>query len=359
MVKIDKHISDLLFRYDCVIVPDFGGFVANYAPAKIHPTQHTFDPPSKNIVFNKNLRNNDGLLANHIANTEQKTYNEATTVIHHYVEDFNSQLRNGKRIKIERVGDLFLNVERNIQFEPDRSVNYLTDSFGLTAFQSPAIKRGGHVERIEKEFKDRVIPESVPVKRKINVKRYVAMAVVLPFIFAMVWIPLKTDLLKNVNYSNLNPFGNKEKAMYAESNITNNEAAFFTKSDFETGTSALADNTSPVVNLKFGDSNIAVRLKEDTVAVVEKPDNTNVVVSTAGNNKSLVYHIVAGCFKIADNATNFVKQLKEKNLAANIIGQNENGLNIVSVGDYATKEEAERAMVQLRSKETAVWVLKK
>ena len=59
MQKIDKHINELLYNHDCVIVPEFGGFVTNYASAKIHPVQHTFTPPSKNIVFNKNLKNND------------------------------------------------------------------------------------------------------------------------------------------------------------------------------------------------------------------------------------------------------------------------------------------------------------
>ncbi|MGZ6416715.1 MAG: HU domain-containing protein, partial [Bacteroidia bacterium] len=27
MQKVDKHISELLYEHDCVIVPDFGGFV--------------------------------------------------------------------------------------------------------------------------------------------------------------------------------------------------------------------------------------------------------------------------------------------------------------------------------------------
>ena len=51
-MNVEKHIGELLYDHNCVIVPDLGGFVANYAPAKIHPTQHTFTPPTKNIVFN-------------------------------------------------------------------------------------------------------------------------------------------------------------------------------------------------------------------------------------------------------------------------------------------------------------------
>src|SRR3954469_6985215 len=119
MQEVDKHISELLYEHDCVIVPDFGGFVANYASAKIHPTQHTFIPPSKNIIFNKNLKNNDGLLANRIVVSEKANYPEALKYIGHFVENAAFQLKKGAKVKIEEVGTLYLDVERNIQFEPD------------------------------------------------------------------------------------------------------------------------------------------------------------------------------------------------------------------------------------------------
>src|SRR5580693_10165262 len=166
MEKVDKHISELLYEHDCVIVPDFGGFVANYASAKIHPTQHNFTPPSKNIVFNKNLKNNDGLLANHIVTTENTNYPEAIKYINHFVENTNSQLREGTKVKVDEVGTLFLDVERNIQFKPS-TTNYLLEAFGLAEFQSPAIKRDNIGKRIEKEFKDRgPIHGVVPLEKK-------------------------------------------------------------------------------------------------------------------------------------------------------------------------------------------------
>ena len=181
MQKIDKHISDLLYDHDCVIVPQLGGFVANYASAKIHPTQHTFTPPSKNIVFNTNLKNNDGLLANHITQADNTAYPEALKYIHHFVDTTNAQLKKGEKVVIGDVGKLFLDVERNIQFEPDANSNHLLDAFGLASFQSPAIKRDNIGKRIEKEFIDR--KPIAGEKKKINIKRYVALAIAMPLIF--------------------------------------------------------------------------------------------------------------------------------------------------------------------------------
>ena len=67
---IDTYISELLFLHDCVIIPEFGGFVGNNKSAVLNKNTNTIYPPSKKILFNKNLRTNDGLLINHISNSE-------------------------------------------------------------------------------------------------------------------------------------------------------------------------------------------------------------------------------------------------------------------------------------------------
>ncbi|MCX6296383.1 MAG: hypothetical protein NTX97_10005 [Bacteroidetes bacterium] len=145
-MNVEKHIGELLYDHNCVIVPDLGGFVANYSPAKIDPSRHSFIPPSKNIVFNINLKKNDGLLANHIAISESTNYPQALKYIQHFVDDANLQLKKGSKLKIGEVGTLFLDVERNIQFEP-AATNFLLDAFGLAPFYSPAIKRDNIAKR--------------------------------------------------------------------------------------------------------------------------------------------------------------------------------------------------------------------
>ncbi|MCW3105483.1 MAG: hypothetical protein JWO09_3923 [Bacteroidetes bacterium] len=342
MQKVDKHISELLNGHDCVIVPELGGFVANYAPAKIHPVQHTFTPPSKNIVFNKNLKNNDGLLANHIVMAEQSTYPEALKYIQHFVRTTTEQLKKGAKVKIDEVGTLFLDVERNIQFEPDTTTNHLLDAFGLSQFQSPAIKRDTITKRIEKEFKDR---DAIPAERKkINVKKYVALAIALPLVFGLVWIPLKTDLLKNINYSNLNPFSPKEvvKPKAAPSVDTTKTVKITIPKD--TASAAIAESTQP---------------EPVTEALVEpvKADTTKVTVETAVNPENR-FHLVAGCFQVEENAIKFVALLQQQNISAAIIGQNNKGLYVVSCGDYNTRKEANNELENLRKLQPNAWLYK-
>lgn len=337
MQAVEKHISNLLYDHDCVIVPNLGGFVANYVSAKINSNNHTFQPPSKSIIFNKNIKNNDGLLAHHIAVSENKNYPDALTKVVAFADTTNAALKKGAKVKIDDVGTLFLDVERNIQFEPS-TTNFLMDAFGLTDFHSPAIKRDTIGKRIEKEFKDR---DAIPAERKkTNVKRLVALTIAIPIIAALIWVPLKTDFLKNVNYSNLNPFSKTE--------ITSNKNDLNTSSTLsevkkDTLKTIISSTTEPV-----------------TASLVEpvKADTTEVVLNTPINSSDFKFHVVAGCFKIQENANNFVVQLKEQNINATIIGQNKDGLFVVSCGDFSNRKQATEELQIIRQSQPNAWLYK-
>jgi hypothetical protein len=356
-MKIDKHISELLYEYDCVIVPEFGGFVANYASAKIHPTQHTFTPPSKNIVFNKNLKNNDGLLANHIASIEKISYAEAIKFINIFASNVNAQLKKGEKVALDEIGSLYLDLERNIQFEHG-NVNYLLDAYGLNHFHSPQIKRDNIGKRLEKEFKDRA---AIPAeKKKINIKRYVALAILIPFIFGLIWIPLKTDLLKNINNSGINPFSSKDisKNSVAE-NVTVNAPKMETA---ETKPISNSNDTSNYIQFYFKDSTAqpitTIDKIESKTSGIVKADSTSVAVNNMNSDLYLKFHLVTGCFQIHDNADKFVQDLKNQHITASIIGKR-NGLYVVSAGEYATRKEAFIQLMQLKKNQPDAWLLKK
>jgi hypothetical protein len=334
-MNVDKHISELLYDHDCVIVPEFGGFVANYASAKIHPVQHTFSPPSKNIVFNTNLKNNDGLLANHIAVNENTDYPQALRYIQHFVDKASSQLLKGEKVKITDVGTLFLDVEKNVQFQPDTNVNHLRDAFGLSQFQSPSIKRDTGIKRIEKEFKDR---KAIPAGgKKINIKRIVALTIAIPVLAAMIWIPLKTDLLKNIDYAGLNPFASKEMP----------------KTEHKSGALPVSPADKDTIP-RVADVVETVDPQQQTVASVEA-DSTAVAVQ-APVNADAPFHVVAGCFQVQENAIKFVASLQEQNISASIIGQNNKGLYVVSCGDYSSRKQALTELESFRKIQPSAWL---
>lgn len=135
------HIKYLLYRHNCVILPGFGGIVLQYAPARIHPAQHVFQPPRKALAFNRSLTINDGLLTSHVANTENVHYDEAETRVRKFVEAIENSIRRKGDFAIHGVGRFFNDIEGNLQFVPEESENYLLNAYGLERFVSPAIIR--------------------------------------------------------------------------------------------------------------------------------------------------------------------------------------------------------------------------
>jgi cell division septation protein DedD len=327
-MMIAKYIQSLLTEHDCVILPQFGGFVASYAPATIHPTQHLFAPPSKKVMFNKNLNANDGLLANTLVNNEGFTYNEALQQITIFVQNIKQQLQQGTKFTIDEVGTLYLDIERNICFEPS-ATNLLLDSFGLAPFQSPAIKRGNIAQRIEKEFKDR--PAIAAERKPINYKRIATVAALIPILFLMIWLPLKTDVLKDINYAALNPFA-KNTEVPTQVKI----APLNTNKPIE----AIKQDTTPLSEIK------APEAIADTTHV-----ETNQI-----NTEESSFHLVVGCFQIEENAINFAKELNNKNQNANIIGKNNKGLFVVSCGDFPSKKQAVQELSNLRKLQPSAWL---
>ena len=140
-MQIEKHISDLLYRYQCVTVPGFGAFLTETVSAHVTGSASSFFPPKKVVSFNANVKNNDGLLANHVALQEKMSYELAVIKIGDVVNEWTYLLQNRNRIVLKNIGEISVNSEMNWVFEPANTVNYLTDSFGLSSFVSPEITR--------------------------------------------------------------------------------------------------------------------------------------------------------------------------------------------------------------------------
>jgi len=151
-LDLDTRLSDLLYHYDCVIIPDLGGFVTEYRSARIDKVLRIIHPPSKDLRFNGQLTANDGLLANALATAEGLSHEEANAQIKAQVEDYFTELEAGRPVTFDKVGILHLDSENRIQFSPDRSVNYLLDSYRLKELYAQPVDR-----RVPAQLEDEVI----------------------------------------------------------------------------------------------------------------------------------------------------------------------------------------------------------
>lgn len=146
MTDISAYISRLLFEFDCVVVPGFGGFVGNYKSSEIEFATHTIYPPSKTISFNRLLKTNDGTLVNYICTQHGLSYESANRLVENWVALSNNMLKQGEVIYLQKIGNLSNDIEGNIQFTPDTTVNYLKSSFGLQPIIAAPVIRGREIE---------------------------------------------------------------------------------------------------------------------------------------------------------------------------------------------------------------------
>ncbi|WP_418649310.1 SPOR domain-containing protein [Tenacibaculum aestuariivivum] len=282
-MTLADYINDLLYRYDCVIVPDFGGFVTNKIGAKRNDITQTFYPPKKQITFNSYLQHNDGLLANYIASNMKTSFEEALLFIENEVSAWKITLETGA-VKVALVGTLGLNEAKQVVFEPNVTSNFLVASFGLSEVNSNTVKR----------FKEQV--KLLPIvekekKQPVVLLRYAAAAAI----------------LIGLGYIGWNGFqNNRENNLLASQQ--NSEQKKIQSATF------VIDKPLPTINL----------------SVTKKEVNN--------------FHIIAGAFKEVENAEAKLIALKQLGYDAEIIGKNKFGLTQVTFKSFNSKDEARKAL---------------
>ncbi len=385
MTTIETLIGNLLLRHNCVIVPSFGGFVAKQNSAKIDFNAGKMTPPSKSLLFNKQLINNDGLLINELAHDNGLTFDAASKAVNEKVVAWNSILKSGNRIELDRVGFLFLDDEKNLCFEQDRFFNLLLQSFGLNQvhfLSEQDIKIAEHKVTLVEQLETRIVePTSqteeikhvVPTKevsspvsdakviehpaltnQRSNTWKYIAAACFLPIAFYSIWIPMKTDVLESgvISLHDFNPFKQHVQEQFKTPGaIKTGELNQIAHEDLTSKINDISTDVT-VYSYKF-DEDLFIPVRVNSGSTVENEPVTNskepVSISTM--------HYIVGCFSDKTNADNLVLKLKSSGLMAKIV-DNHNGLHRVSAGGAITTEGLNSIKMTANSLGLSGWILK-
>lgn len=293
-MQLIPYINDLLYRYECVIIPGFGAFLTRQKSAYIDATSNMFHPPSKIVSFNRQLQANDGLFANYVASVDKCSYETALQKIRSFTAEITRELHEGKEISFKNIGQFSLNEEKSLQFEPIQHQNFSTSAFGLSTFTSQKINRvvyKENVETLEKKVPILFTPEKRAAKPYI---KYAAIAVIALSAIGFGSLKLYETQVQKFNYA---------ERQKANSLIENQiqEATF------------VIDNPLPVLNLNL-------------------PKHTG------------KYHIVAGAFRMEENADKKVEQLRAKGYSPLKMETTRYGLHQVL---YASFEDASAASKKL------------
>lgn len=309
-MHLETYISDLLYRYECVTVPEFGSFLTQRVSASIHSSTNAFYPPKKILSFNEQIQKNDGILIRYVADVEKIPYEVASKKVAKHVKSIKSYMTEGETISFHNIGDLTLNSEGRMLFEPSYHLNYLTDAFGLAQFNSDTITR--EVLKEEVEAIEKVVPLTVtPEKRQSrNYLKYAAVAVIA-----------------------LSLGGFLASKFYVNQIETHNQIA-----------------------QEEASQQLETKIQEATFVISNPlPAATLPVKKLSGN-----YHIVAGAFRIEENSDKKVEELQAEGYNARKIGVNRFGLHQVVYASYESRSEALKALQDIKKNDNkAAWLLVK
>lgn len=134
-----EHIEYLMLSNDCVVVPGFGAFIAQYTSSNNCAQNSTFTSPKRSISFNASINHNDGLLANSIAQKALIPYAEALKQIEKSTTICRQALSDGSEVPFGRLGFFISNAEGHIEFIPFHHELANDDFFGLQSFSFPTL----------------------------------------------------------------------------------------------------------------------------------------------------------------------------------------------------------------------------
>ena len=139
MISMIEHIEYLMLSNDCVVVPGFGAFIAQYTSSHNCEQNSTFTSPKRSISFNASINHNDGLLANSIAQKASIPYAEALKQIEKSTTICRQALSDGSEVPFGRLGFFISNGEGHIEFIPFHHELANDDFFGLQSFSFPTL----------------------------------------------------------------------------------------------------------------------------------------------------------------------------------------------------------------------------
>ena len=307
---IEHYLSQLLYTNDCVILIGFGGFVCSNTSSKLNRQTGLLSPPNRSILFNNQLIDNDSLLINQIAKSEEISQEQAKDEVLKFVDQNTTNLKKYRSLRFNKIGLFTLKNDNKIVFTQDLATNYNLDSFGMQSAVFSSVKRDNS-EIIEGQLK------IIKQKNNFSPKRLFKVAAILIPLIGISLISITQQ--KNINsiytqMAGLNPFN---------SEVAKNTTIAITEINKKVNT--------PILNIETDNTN------KKPILVQQK------------------HYIIAGAFSVEKNATKMMNKLNRWNYNSTII--NNKSIMRVSYDSFTTKNQAIDALVSIRKENPEAWIL--
>jgi nucleoid DNA-binding protein/cell division septation protein DedD len=336
-LDINKYIKELIIRNECIILSGFGGFETHYKPAFLDSTTGKMIPPSKQVIFRPDFKNDNKVLVRYVAVKEGISQDKAEEIIEDFIGNIVFKIDVGGIYVLDGLGKFLKQPDGRLIFIPFEEENFLIDSFGLSEISIPDKEKTA--ERAVVEDQTVIAPA---VKHSNRILYLIAIMVVI--LSGIIILIVKFDLPRKVEHlisgSETRNKKTPEKIVFGQKR----------ESTYEDSIDVALSNRIDVSTEKKK----ALYYKEQEPVKEAKPEISGKIYS--GGEKK--YVIVAGSFQAEAYAVDLSNQLKYKGFRPAII-KTENGLYRVVLDSFeeinAAIDELEKYK-KLLNKE--IWILR-
>lgn len=333
MNDLSRHIEYLLLTHNCVIVPQFGAFVAHVNNAHRIESEEFFFPPHRVVRFNPDLTEDDGLLVDVVRAVHRCPTPEAKRKIQGMILQLRQQLLAEGQADFGRIGNFTQDEDGRLSFSACQAGVATPSFYGLDTFpmsKLTSLQRRGKAAESRKLPTDNATNNDKHIVIRISRRtlRYATAAAAVILICVLFTPPLQVQRERLA----------QQASILSTSREVNEEKSLLT----------MTPQAAPIAPTSV-----------QTKTVAEATDKTAVIEEAATKAKG-AYAIVVASNVSQKNAERYVADLQQRGYENATIHDNGKMLRVVLSG-YADETEAynRNAALHREGREFASsWVMK-
>ena len=213
MTEFYTFLEHLLYEHECVIIPQFGGFVVNAQDFQFNAKEGKIYPKRKCVAFNEKLKTDDRFLTTEWAKKQSISQKEASVEIAAISKELKSQISTQGYLTVGELGAFTMNSENRLSFSPNPDFNADLSVFGLFP-----VGLGHAIPKEKKTILEETpvaedLPTYSPEPSPIKVSRSAYVYALIAFILGGLGAFFLTEPSSHQSQSSLNPIKIEKKVM--------------------------------------------------------------------------------------------------------------------------------------------------
>ncbi|MFN8205852.1 MAG: SPOR domain-containing protein [Bacteroidales bacterium] len=329
-MEFGNNIKNLLYLYDCIIIPGLGGFVARYYPARVDGLRRKLKPPCKEFSFDDSLVKGGEIVISFIARVRGIEESQARTIVERFALETRAIVQQGDKAELPGLGWFIKGPKGKIHFEFDMVNNFHPETAGLPELNLPEFNKS------DKTVMAEVSEPFTQEKHHSRLRQLAWLVPLLLLLAAGTYGYLKRDTIKNLPW------------------VTGVLEKFSPAAD--------DSDLQPGIVMGLPDSASAVDNAIDTISKLKNALNPATDGSQLTNKDPYAnctrFYLIAGSFKRMKNAQELSKKLSAQGFTTEILNSTD-GMYRVSVKVFTRRTEALDALGKMKAegKIGQVWLL--